>query len=201
MPDGLAPADPRMTHWRRPKTLASQLESLGVKPADIKYVAVSHTHPDHIGNVELFPQAMLLVQKAEYELAEPARRRALQGGTPGDQARRGLRRIQRRQRDSHLDARSPVAAGEIAKYRGASALGRCGSLQEQLGKSRRAFRQHRQGQDAGLDAAYLRCTSEGEGAALDQSRQGATRQSKDGARLLRLRLLGTMSAMALSRHR
>jgi N-acyl homoserine lactone hydrolase len=67
MPDGLPPPDPRMTHWRRPKTLASQLEALGVKPDDIKYVATSHTHPDHIGNVELFPRAMLLVQKAEYE--------------------------------------------------------------------------------------------------------------------------------------
>jgi N-acyl homoserine lactone hydrolase len=67
MPDGQKPADPRATHWRRPKTLASQLEQLGVKPSDIKYVAVSHTHPDHIGNVEMFPQAMLLVQKAEYE--------------------------------------------------------------------------------------------------------------------------------------
>jgi N-acyl homoserine lactone hydrolase len=71
MPDGQAPADPRMTHWRRPKTLASQLEALGVKPAEIKYVAISHTHPDHIGNVELFPQAMLLVQKAEYEWPNP----------------------------------------------------------------------------------------------------------------------------------
>src|SRR5215470_8645092 len=71
MPDGLAPADSRMTHWRRPKTLASQLESLGVKPADIKYLAVSHTHPDHIGNVELFPQTMLLVQKAEYDWPNP----------------------------------------------------------------------------------------------------------------------------------
>jgi N-acyl homoserine lactone hydrolase len=71
MPDGQAPADPRMTHWRRPKTLASQLEMLGVKPADIKYLAVSHTHPDHIGNVELFPQTMLLVQKAEYEWPNP----------------------------------------------------------------------------------------------------------------------------------
>ena len=71
MPDGQASADPRMTHWRRPKTLASQLELLGVKPTDIKYVAVSHTHPDHIGNVEMFPQAMLLVQKAEYEWPTP----------------------------------------------------------------------------------------------------------------------------------
>jgi len=67
MPNGQAPPDPRMTHWRRPKTLASQLDALGVKPADIKYMAVSHTHPDHVGNVEMFPQTMLLVQKAEYE--------------------------------------------------------------------------------------------------------------------------------------
>src|SRR5262249_11186586 len=37
MPDGQRPADPRMTHWRRPKTLAAQLDQLGVKPSDIKY--------------------------------------------------------------------------------------------------------------------------------------------------------------------
>nr|WP_315597834.1 N-acyl homoserine lactonase family protein [uncultured Cupriavidus sp.] len=66
-PDGEVPTDPKAIHWRRPKTLASQLEQLGVKPSDIKFVAISHTHPDHIGNVEMFPQAMLLVQKAEYE--------------------------------------------------------------------------------------------------------------------------------------
>jgi N-acyl homoserine lactone hydrolase len=51
--------------------LPRNLSSWGVKPADIKYLAVSHTHPDHIGNVELFPQAMLLVQKAEYEWPNP----------------------------------------------------------------------------------------------------------------------------------
>jgi N-acyl homoserine lactone hydrolase len=72
MPDGQPPADPKGVHWRRPKTLASQLDQLGVKPADIKFVAVSHTHGDHIGNVELFPQAMLLVQKAEYEWPGPS---------------------------------------------------------------------------------------------------------------------------------
>ena len=53
--------------WRRTKSLAGELEKLGVKPDNVKYVAVSHTHPDHSGNVELFPQVMLLVQKAEYE--------------------------------------------------------------------------------------------------------------------------------------
>jgi len=71
MPNGLAPADPKAVHWRRPKTLAAQLEQLGVKPSDIKAMAVSHTHPDHIGNVELFPTAMLYVQKAEYEWPGP----------------------------------------------------------------------------------------------------------------------------------
>src|SRR5436305_945626 len=71
MPEGQRPSDPRMTHWRRPKTLAAQLAELGVTPSDIKYVAVSHTHPDHIGNVAMFLQSMLLVQKAEYEWHSP----------------------------------------------------------------------------------------------------------------------------------
>lgn len=66
MPNGLAPADPKAVTWKRPKTLASQLDEIGVKPADIKAMGVSHTHPDHIGNVEMFPQATLYVQKAEY---------------------------------------------------------------------------------------------------------------------------------------
>jgi len=71
MPDGQAPADPRATHWRRPKTLASELEGLGVKPADIKYVAVSHTHPDHVGNIKMFPQSTVLAQRAEYDWPTP----------------------------------------------------------------------------------------------------------------------------------
>jgi N-acyl homoserine lactone hydrolase len=79
MPDGQKPADARATHWKRPRTLASQLEQLDVKPSDIKYVAVSHTHPDHIGNIAMFPQSTLLVQKTEYEWPSPFAR-ALQAG-------------------------------------------------------------------------------------------------------------------------
>ena len=67
MPNGLSPADPKAVTWRRPKTLAAQLEQLGLKPDDVKMMAVSHTHPDHTGNVELFPQATLYVQKGEYD--------------------------------------------------------------------------------------------------------------------------------------
>jgi N-acyl homoserine lactone hydrolase len=66
MPDGATGANGAL-HMKRTKTLAGQLEELGVKPPDIKGLAISHTHPDHIGNVEQFPQVMLYVQKAEYE--------------------------------------------------------------------------------------------------------------------------------------
>lgn len=66
VPDGVTGGNGAF-HMTRPKTLAGQLADLGLKPADIKALAVSHTHPDHIGNVELFPHAMLYVQKAEYE--------------------------------------------------------------------------------------------------------------------------------------
>jgi N-acyl homoserine lactone hydrolase len=55
--------------WRRSKTLASQLAAIGVQPADIKYVGISHTHADHVGNVELFPTATVLIQTAEYDWA------------------------------------------------------------------------------------------------------------------------------------
>ena len=72
MPEGQRPSDPRAIHWRRPKTLAAQIEQLGVKPSDIKYFSVFHSHSDHIGNVAMFPQSMLLVQKAEYDWPAPS---------------------------------------------------------------------------------------------------------------------------------
>jgi N-acyl homoserine lactone hydrolase len=71
IPEGLPPPNPRMTRYRRTKTLASQLEQLGVRPSDIRYIAVSHTHPDHVGNLTMFPQSTVLVQKAEYEWPTP----------------------------------------------------------------------------------------------------------------------------------
>jgi N-acyl homoserine lactone hydrolase len=60
-------AKPNGMHMTKPKTLSAALAELGVKPADIKAMAVSHSHPDHIGNVEEFPQVMLYVQRAEYD--------------------------------------------------------------------------------------------------------------------------------------
>jgi glyoxylase-like metal-dependent hydrolase (beta-lactamase superfamily II) len=71
-PDALvtkpAPTDTALV-LTRSRTLESQLAALGVKPADLRYVAISHTHGDHAGNVDLFPTVTLLMQKAEYDAA------------------------------------------------------------------------------------------------------------------------------------
>ena len=53
--------------WRKPITLAAQLEEIHVASADIKLMAVSHSHPDHAGNIEMFPDTPMLVQRVEYE--------------------------------------------------------------------------------------------------------------------------------------
>jgi N-acyl homoserine lactone hydrolase len=68
MPDGMKS---NAGVWTSKKTLASQLAALDLKPSDIRYLALSHSHPDHVGNLALFPQATLVVQKAEYDWAQP----------------------------------------------------------------------------------------------------------------------------------
>jgi len=68
MPDGMVVANGAIT-YRRTTTLAAQLTALGVKPADVTYVAVSHTHGDHVGNIAQFPSSTILIQGAEYDWA------------------------------------------------------------------------------------------------------------------------------------
>ncbi len=66
MADGLV-SQGGATVVRRNKTLAAQLAELHVAPDDIKYVGISHTHPDHTGNIALFPHSTIVIQKAEYD--------------------------------------------------------------------------------------------------------------------------------------
>lgn len=47
----------------------AQLEQLGIKPEDIRYVVQSHLHLDHTGAVGRFPNATHIVQRPEYEYA------------------------------------------------------------------------------------------------------------------------------------
>jgi N-acyl homoserine lactone hydrolase len=64
-------------HLMVDSTLIEQLAQLNLKPEDITHVGISHAHFDHIGNVNLFQKATLLIQAAEYEfLANPKEARA-----------------------------------------------------------------------------------------------------------------------------
>ena len=51
-----------------PKTsLVELLAQLKVTPAQVKYVAISHYHGDHVGQVGSFPQSTLLIGKGDWD--------------------------------------------------------------------------------------------------------------------------------------
>jgi N-acyl homoserine lactone hydrolase len=56
---------PKLIVYHLDKTLTDQLAEIGLKPRDIGRVAISHTHGDHIGNVSLFPDSTIVMQRAE----------------------------------------------------------------------------------------------------------------------------------------
>jgi len=51
-------------------TIAEQLAKLGLKATDIDVVGISHMHGDHTGQAAEFPQAKLIVGKADFELTK-----------------------------------------------------------------------------------------------------------------------------------
>ena len=57
---------PKLIVYHLDKSLTDQFNEIGLKPGDIGQVAISHTHGDHIGNMALFPNAAILMQRAEY---------------------------------------------------------------------------------------------------------------------------------------
>jgi N-acyl homoserine lactone hydrolase len=67
-PEGVSGAGGLLTLWVR-KTLASQLQALGIAPTDITDIAFSHFHADHAGNANLFTAAKLYIQQPEYDAA------------------------------------------------------------------------------------------------------------------------------------
>ena len=65
---------PKLIVYHLDKTLTDQLAEIGLNPRDIARVAISHTHGDHIGNVSLFPDSTILMQRAEYSWIKFRRR-------------------------------------------------------------------------------------------------------------------------------
>ena len=54
---------------KRKSKLVDDLAIIGVGPADIRFVAISHHHGDHVGNLDKFPAATFLMQAAEHAFA------------------------------------------------------------------------------------------------------------------------------------
>ena len=56
---------------RRGRTMlcppATALRRLGIEPADVSMLIVTHAHYDHVGNVGQFPAAQVIMSAAEYE--------------------------------------------------------------------------------------------------------------------------------------
>jgi len=49
----------------RDDVIDSQLKKVGFSPDKVKVVITSHTHLDHVGNIEMFPNAIHVLQKKE----------------------------------------------------------------------------------------------------------------------------------------
>jgi len=57
---------PDLIVYHLDRSLTEQLAQIGLKPADVGRVAISHTHGDHIGNMGLFESSTVLMQRAEF---------------------------------------------------------------------------------------------------------------------------------------
>jgi N-acyl homoserine lactone hydrolase len=57
---------PKLIVYHLDKTITGQLADVGLKISDINYVVASHTHGDHIGNISLFPNSTVVMQRAEH---------------------------------------------------------------------------------------------------------------------------------------
>ena len=51
------------------RSLIDQLKQIGFEPKDITFVSMSHMHPDHAGNANLFAASTLIIQQEEYDAA------------------------------------------------------------------------------------------------------------------------------------
>lgn len=68
LPDGNSVFGGMLVQYMR-KPLADSLKEIGVAPADIQHLALSHLHGDHTGNANLFTAATLYMQAVEYDVA------------------------------------------------------------------------------------------------------------------------------------
>jgi glyoxylase-like metal-dependent hydrolase (beta-lactamase superfamily II) len=73
LPGGQTMAGGKLTAFLK-KPLVESLKEIGVSPADIKHMAMSHAHGDHSGNANLFHASTVYMQAREFD--------AMFGSTP-----------------------------------------------------------------------------------------------------------------------
>ncbi len=66
LPEPFTSSDGAFTVSRR-DSVVNQLKKIGLTPEDFTYIALSHTHFDHVGHANAFKDATWLVQEAEYD--------------------------------------------------------------------------------------------------------------------------------------
>lgn len=54
-------------HSRVTVSLTDQLAMIDLQPENIEYVSISHSHPDHVGNADLFDQSTFIASSDEFE--------------------------------------------------------------------------------------------------------------------------------------
>jgi glyoxylase-like metal-dependent hydrolase (beta-lactamase superfamily II) len=88
------------------------LHRLGVAPADVDTVVVSHAHYDHIGNLGAFPSAEVVISGREYGFwTGPLASRAPFAASAEDDDIGSLRRARAAGRLTVVDGRAPVTPG------------------------------------------------------------------------------------------
>ena len=99
-----APVDNEAQTMSLKRTLVDQLQQIGVKPEQIKLVGISHFHGDHTGQARHFPQAKLVIGKADWDALK------------GDDKRFAEQRVELA---PWLSGSSPVAAfeGDVDVFR------------------------------------------------------------------------------------
>jgi N-acyl homoserine lactone hydrolase len=145
-----------------------------VKPSDVKYLAISNTRPDHVGNVEMFHQSLLLVQKAEYEWPNPLGVGRFKSKHPvkkleGDYDVFGDGSVTIISTPGHTPGHQSLRV-KVPKAGAIVLSGDAVHFKSNLGQSRGIFNKLRQRENFRFDGAHRGHAGQGEGAAVDQPR-------------------------------
>ena len=74
-PMGTTPTAPKVS-------VVDQLAQLKVMPSQVKYVAISHYHGDHVGQVSTLPQSTLLIGKGDWDVLNDPKAAAIANPAP-----------------------------------------------------------------------------------------------------------------------